>query len=331
MAAAEFCCCMACIFLLLSMCYCNGCCSIRLLLLFSVLFVLLNCVVAATGLLQVGCPQCFKLLSKMSKALCHTGIPIGENKSDKVKYEAESLEEVAFLIASQEFGFKFCRRSPSVMVVKELDPSSGSEVEREYDELLNLLELSSSGKRMSVIVRNEDGQSLSYAKKMGFGQWLLEETEYQEWNTMFSKAKETMGPQRDELLEGASEMIENDLILLGVLQLKTSYKRGSVFPLPMRAMKVEILHQIQDSYQMICDEFHKDVPFALVIDGKVLEIALGSDMKDQFSYSRQLIALLSYVAAYPQSRKLLYDKSIQLQLAFVTVSMNFGGKDISLD
>lgn len=93
-------------------------------------------------------------------------------------------------------------------------------------------------------------------------------------------------------------------------------------------MKVKILHQIQDSYQMICDEFHKDVPFALVIDGKVLEIALGSDMKDQFSYSRQLIALLSYVAAYPQSRKLLYDKSIQLQLAFVTVSMNFGGKDI---
>lgn len=63
-------------------------------------------------------------------ALCHTGIPIEENGSDKLKYEAESPEEVAFLIASQEFGFKFCRRSQSVMVVQELDPSSGSEVER---------------------------------------------------------------------------------------------------------------------------------------------------------------------------------------------------------
>lgn len=47
-------------------------------------------------------------------------------------------------------------------------------------------------------------------------------------------------------------------------------------------MKVEILHQIEDSYQMICDKIHKDVPFALVIDGKALEIALGSDMKAQF-------------------------------------------------
>ncbi|KAF7121036.1 hypothetical protein RHSIM_Rhsim13G0127400 [Rhododendron simsii] len=228
-------------------------------------------------------------------------------------------------------------KSPSVMVVKELDPSSRSKVEREY-ELLNLLEFRSLLKRMSVIVRNKDGQIFVLCKcadklgengqtyqhatslrfqimqKMGFGQWLLEETEYQEWNTMVSKAKETMGPQREELLEGASEMIENDLIPLEAVAIVDKLQKGgSVFLLLMHAMKVEILHQIQDSYQMICDEFHKDVPFALVIDGKPLEIALGSDMKDQFSYSWQLIALLSYAAAYPRSRKLFLEEATAMQ------------------
>ncbi|KAI8535309.1 hypothetical protein RHMOL_Rhmol10G0164200 [Rhododendron molle] len=66
-------------------------------------------------------------------------------------------------------------------------------------------------------------------QKMGFGQWPLEETEYQEWNTTFSKAKETMGPQREELLEGASEMIENDLILLGAIAVEDKLQKGVSF------------------------------------------------------------------------------------------------------
>lgn len=64
-------------------------------------------------------------------ALCHTSIPIEDDTQiNKLKYEAESPEEVAFLIASQEFGFKFCQRTQSVLLVKEIDPSSGMVVER---------------------------------------------------------------------------------------------------------------------------------------------------------------------------------------------------------
>lgn len=63
-------------------------------------------------------------------ALCHTGIPIEDVKSDRMKYEAESPEEVSFLIAAQEFGFKFSHRTQSVMVIEELDPSSGMDVKR---------------------------------------------------------------------------------------------------------------------------------------------------------------------------------------------------------
>lgn len=63
-------------------------------------------------------------------ALCHTGIPVEENRKDKIMYEAESPEEVAFLIAAKEFGFKFCQRTQSTMVLQELDPTSGLEVKR---------------------------------------------------------------------------------------------------------------------------------------------------------------------------------------------------------
>lgn len=63
-------------------------------------------------------------------ALCHTGIPVEGDQNHKLKYEAESPEEVSFLIAAQEFGFQFFHRSQSIMFLKEFDPSSGKVVER---------------------------------------------------------------------------------------------------------------------------------------------------------------------------------------------------------
>lgn len=63
-------------------------------------------------------------------ALCHTGIPIEDNAiNNKFKYEAESPEEVSFLIAAQEFGFQFMRRTQSTMLLKEFD-NSDKEVKR---------------------------------------------------------------------------------------------------------------------------------------------------------------------------------------------------------
>lgn len=63
-------------------------------------------------------------------ALCHTGIPIEDDAANnKFKYEAESPEEISFLIAAQEFGFQFIRRTQSTMFLKEFD-DSGKEVQR---------------------------------------------------------------------------------------------------------------------------------------------------------------------------------------------------------
>ncbi|KAH7569588.1 hypothetical protein JRO89_XS06G0199500 [Xanthoceras sorbifolium] len=192
-------------------------------------------------------------------ALCHTGIPVEDDQTDKLRYEAESPEEVAFLIASQEFGIQFCRRTQSTIILKEIDPSSKKVLEREY-KLLNLLEFSSSRKRMSVIVTDDDGQIFllckgadsiifnrlgengrlyqqetashlsNYAedgfRTLAFAYRKIETGEYKHWNSIFTQAKTTIGPEREELLEKASEMIERDLILLGVVAVEDKLQKG---------------------------------------------------------------------------------------------------------
>lgn len=66
-------------------------------------------------------------------------------------------------------------------------------------------------------------------RTLAFAYRRIEETQYEEWNTMFSKAKETMGPQREELLESASEMIENNLILVGAVAVEDKLQKGVRF------------------------------------------------------------------------------------------------------
>ncbi|KAJ9549620.1 hypothetical protein OSB04_022163 [Centaurea solstitialis] len=296
-------------------------------------------------------------------ALCHTGIPIEngeETSSHKLKYEAESPEEVTFLIAAQEFGFQFCKRTQSSLFVKEIDPS-GLEVERDY-KLLNLLEFSSSRKRMSVIVRDEVGQIFLFCKgadniifdrlgdggrtyqhattihlanyaedglrTMVFAYRKIEDSEYEKWSSTFAKAKATIGHEREELLENVCETIEKDLVLLGAVavddklqdgvaecidklaqaglkiwlltgdkketavnigllrhdmkQFHLSLSRDAESKNQLKAMKDDILSQIEASYQVTVNEKTKDDPLALVVDGKALEIALTNDIRDRF-------------------------------------------------
>ncbi|KAF9618054.1 hypothetical protein IFM89_000005 [Coptis chinensis] len=67
----------------------------------------------------------------------------------------------------------------------------------------------------------EDGfRTLAFAyRKIG-------SEEYAKWNARFTKAKTTIGPEREELLENASKMIEKDLILLGAAAVEDKLQRG---------------------------------------------------------------------------------------------------------
>lgn len=192
-------------------------------------------------------------------AICHTAIPEVDEDTGKVSYEAESPDEAAFVIAARELGFEFFIRTQTSISLYELDPVSGNRVKRLY-KLLNVLEFNSSRKRMSVIVRNEEGQILILCKgadSVMFGNLAkngrefeeetrehvneyadaglrtlilayreLDEEEYKEFNEKFTEAKNSVGADRETLIDEISEKIERDLILLGATAVEDKLQNG---------------------------------------------------------------------------------------------------------
>ncbi|KAA8542320.1 hypothetical protein F0562_023544 [Nyssa sinensis] len=113
----------------------------------------------------------------------------------------------------------------------ELDPMSGRRVERFY-KLLNVLEFSSSRKRMSVIVRNEEGKLLLLCKgadSVMFERLAKNGREFEE------QTKEHINEYADAGLrtlivtkwwKAVAEKIEKDLILLGATAVEDKLQNG---------------------------------------------------------------------------------------------------------
>lgn len=54
----------------------------------------------------------------------------------------------------------------------------------------------------------------------------VEESEYSVWNDQFLKAKTTIGPEREALLEHVAELMEKDLILVGATAVEDKLQKG---------------------------------------------------------------------------------------------------------
>jgi phospholipid-translocating ATPase len=192
-------------------------------------------------------------------AVCHTCIPDVNELSGQVSYEAESPDEAAFVVAAREIGFEFCQRTQNTVSLNELDYLSGTIKKRTYD-LLNILEFNSTRKRMSVIVRDENGKLLLLSKgadSVMFERLLKEKTDYEEitkehvnmyadaglrtlvlayreideneyayFNKQFTAAKNSVSADRDEKIEEAADLIEKDLILLGATAVEDKLQQG---------------------------------------------------------------------------------------------------------
>ncbi|KAF8389835.1 hypothetical protein HHK36_024354 [Tetracentron sinense] len=192
-------------------------------------------------------------------AICHTAIPDVNVEKEMISYEAESPDEAAFVIAAREFGFEFFKRTQTSISLHELDPVSRKKVERSYN-LLNILEFNSSKRRMSVIVRNEEGKLLIFCKgadsvmferlaKNGrefekqtrdhineyadaglrtlvLAYRELDEEEYEEFNEEFTKAKNSVSADREAMVDEVTEKIEKDLILLGATAVEDKLQNG---------------------------------------------------------------------------------------------------------
>ncbi|KAK4597254.1 hypothetical protein RGQ29_015005 [Quercus rubra] len=192
-------------------------------------------------------------------AICHTAIPEVDEETRKVSYEAESPDEAAFVIAARELGFEFYKRTQNSISLHELDPVTGNGIERLY-KLLNVLEFNSSRKRMSVIVRDEEGKILLLCKgadsvmferlaKNGrefedetrehvnnyadaglrtliLGYRELDEEEYKEFNEKFTEAKNSVSADQETLIDEVAEKIERGLILLGATAVEDKLQNG---------------------------------------------------------------------------------------------------------
>ncbi|KAI3932909.1 hypothetical protein MKW92_026175 [Papaver armeniacum] len=198
--------------------------------------------------------QFFRLL-----AICHTALPEVDEETGRISYEAESPDEAAFVIAARELGFEFCKRTQTSISLHEIDPLSGKKVERSYN-LLNFLEFNSTRKRMSVVVRDEEGKLLLLSKgadsvmlerlsKVGreFEEQTTEhmneyadaglrtlvlayrgitEDEYEKFNEEFTEAKNSVSADRDAMVDEVAAKLEKDLILLGATAVEDKLQNG---------------------------------------------------------------------------------------------------------
>ncbi|KAF3830512.1 hypothetical protein GH733_004331 [Mirounga leonina] len=186
-------------------------------------------------------------------ALCHT-VMSEENSAGQLIYQVQSPDEGALVTAARNFGFIFKSRTPETITVEEL----GTLVTYQ---LLAFLDFNNIRKRMSVIVRNPEGQIKLYSKGADTilfeklhpsnedlltlttnhlsefaGEGLrtlaiayrdLDDKYFKEWHKMLEDAS-TLMDERDERIAGLYEEIERDLMLLGATAVEDKLQEGVI-------------------------------------------------------------------------------------------------------
>ncbi|GES78958.1 phospholipid-translocating ATPase [Rhizophagus clarus] len=186
-------------------------------------------------------------------AICHT-VLVNTNSDGEQQYKAQSPDEAALVQAAKDVGYTFRSRETDHIVITTPD---GNEV---HFELLNILEFTSSRKRMSIIVRsptdgritlfckgadnviferlksgqdyraNITGEHLEEFAKEGLRTLCLGYADidpgfYQKWNNEFREASSSI-VDRDKRVEIVSNRIEKDLILLGATAIEDRLQDG---------------------------------------------------------------------------------------------------------
>ncbi len=188
-------------------------------------------------------------------AVCHTVIP--EERDNGLFYNASSPDEKALVEGAALYGYKFLDRKPeSVLITTPLSPASPLEYQ-----ILNVIEFTSTRKRMTVVVRTPSGNVRLFSKgadtmimeRLGshedqrkhladtvthlemFAQEGLRtlclamrdipEAEYQAWDRIFHAANTNVENKQKEI-DKAAELIEKDLTLIGATAIEDKLQEG---------------------------------------------------------------------------------------------------------
>lgn len=189
-------------------------------------------------------------------AICHSVLadrPEPNNKPFLLDYKAESPDEAALVAAARDAGFPFISKSKDAIDIEVMSQS-----ERYIP--MQMLEFNSTRKRMSVIVRNPQGQIVLYCKgadsviyqrlaadhdpvlkdkthqdmelfansglrTLCIAYRILEEQEYMDWVRVYEAAQSSI-TDRDEEIEKANDKIEHSLRILGATALEDKLQEG---------------------------------------------------------------------------------------------------------
>lgn len=200
-------------------------------------------------------------------AICHTVIPehptpiahdnvdgINSNPlvQDDIVYHAASPDERALVYGAKRFGFIFNTRTPAYVEMNALG-------DQERYEILNVLEFTSTRKRMSIIARNARGEIKLYCKgadtviferlaangqqykditlkhleefasdglrTLCFAVVDIPDDIYDQWRETYHKAS-TAIQNRERKVEDAASLIETNLILLGATAIEDKLQDG---------------------------------------------------------------------------------------------------------
>ncbi|XP_065355630.1 probable phospholipid-transporting ATPase IA isoform X1 [Calliphora vicina] len=184
-------------------------------------------------------------------SVCHTVIP-EKNPDGTITYHAASPDERALVDGAKQYGFVFDTRTPHYVEINALGT-------RERYEILNVLEFTSTRKRMSVIVKCPEGNIKLYCKGadsviyerlaqegQSFRDVTLSHLEefaaeglrtlccavsnipddvYKDWQATYHKASTAVN-ERERKVEEAANLIENNLHLLGATAIEDKLQEG---------------------------------------------------------------------------------------------------------
>ncbi|XP_038106522.1 probable phospholipid-transporting ATPase IA isoform X6 [Culex quinquefasciatus] len=184
-------------------------------------------------------------------AICHTVIP-EKSEADNIQYHAASPDERALVYGAKRFGYVFHTRTPSYVEIEALGV-------QERFEILNVLEFTSTRKRMSVIARNSKGEIKLYCKGadtviyerlapngQAYREATLQHLEefatsglrtlccavasipddvYEDWKHTYHKASTSL-QYREQKVEDAANLIETNLMLLGATAIEDKLQDG---------------------------------------------------------------------------------------------------------
>ena len=210
----------------------------------------------ADDLADRGSPQRQHLIEFFrALAICHSVLserPEAELPY-KLGYKAESPDEAALVAAARDVGFPFVNRAKDAIDIEVM-----GQPERYIP--LQLLEFNSTRKRMSVIVRNPQGQIILYCKgadsviyqrlaadhdpelkaatardmeafangglrTLCIASRVMTEQEYMNWVRVYEAATSAVN-DRDEEIDKANELVEHSLQILGATALEDKLQEG---------------------------------------------------------------------------------------------------------